>query len=358
MEKKKRIVQILRVVMPLVGLTCAVVLSPLDGIWAWITPVPDTVQEQVDDAIGHGLDGIIVYVDEAGQPPLFYTAGWNNRENQIPADPQSLFKIASINKLYIATAITKLVHDQSLSLDDTVADHFPELVGRIENAETITVKQMLQHRSGIPNWADHPDYPWDNPPQSGQEVLGYALDLPALFEPDESYSYSNTNYFLLAEIIDQVVGYSHFQYIQEEILIPLELNNTYESLRDVDEDDVMSGYYVGYEPDIKSTYHGSMISTAEDVGIFLRALNDGSLLNDEEQAIYTSVYAYEHTGLLPGYYSIARYHSDIDTVVVQFVNTIGGTPILPIADVGGGTKVMVSNVVYNRIVQILRGEGD
>ena len=73
MEKKKRIVQILRIIMPLVGLTCAVVLSPLDGIWAWITPVPDTVQEQVDDAIGHGLDGIIVYVDEADQPPLFYT---------------------------------------------------------------------------------------------------------------------------------------------------------------------------------------------------------------------------------------------------------------------------------------------
>jgi len=356
MSKKDRIIRILRIIMPTIGLICAIVLSPLDGIWAWVTPVPDTVQEQVDDAIGHGLDGIIVYVDKAGEPPAFYTAGWNNREDQIPADAQSLFKIASINKLYVAVAITKLVNDQSISLDDTVADHFPELVGRIENAETITLKQMVQHRSGIPNWADHPDYPWDNPPQSSQEVLRYALDLPAVFAPGEGYSYSNTNYFLLAEIIENVVGYSHFQYIKEEILIPLELNNTYESLREVDPDDVMSGYYVGYEPDIKSTYFGSMISTAEDVGIFLRALNDGSLLNDDEQAIYSSIYVYEHTGLLPGYYSIARYHPDIDTVVVQFVNTIGGTPIAPIVDVGGGTKVMVSNVVYNRIVKILHEE--
>jgi D-alanyl-D-alanine carboxypeptidase len=86
------------------------------------------------------LDGIIVYVDEAGEPPAFYTAGWKDRENQIPADPQSLFKIASINKLYVAVATTKLVNDQRLSLDDTLADHFPELVGRIEYAETITLR--------------------------------------------------------------------------------------------------------------------------------------------------------------------------------------------------------------------------
>jgi len=60
--------------------------------------------------------------------------------------------------------------------------------------------------------------------------------------------------------------------------------------------------------------------------------------------------------LIPGYYSIARYHSDIDTVMVQFVNTAGGTPIVHLADVEGGTKVWVSDVVYNRIVRILRGK--
>lgn len=356
MQQKRRTIQILRIIMPIVGIICIVAFSPWDGIWAWITPLPDTVQEQVDDAVAYGLDGIIVYVDKAGEPPAFYTAGWKDRDNKIPADPQSLFKIASINKLYVAVATTKLVNDQRLSLDDTLADHFPELAERIENAETITLALMLQHRSGIPNWADNPDYPWDDPPQSSSEVLEFALDLPADFEPDEDYGYSNTNYFLLAEIIDEVVGYSHFQYIKEEILVPLELNNTYESLREVDADDVMSGYYVGYEPDLKGTYFGSMIATAEDVGIFLRALNDGSLFNEDEQALYSSIYEYEHTGLLPGYYSIARYHEDIDTAVVQFVNTIGGTPIVPVFDTGGGTKVMVSNVVYNRIVRILRRE--
>ena len=165
--------------------------------------------------------------------------------------------------------------------------------------------------------------------------------------------YSNTNYFLLVKIIEKESGNSYYQLIDEEIFVPLGLENTHQSLRDVDENDVMSGYFVGYEPDIKGNFYGSMVATAEDVGIFLRALNDGSLLSFSEQAIYSSVYVYEHTGLLPGYYSIARYHKEIDTVVVQFVNTSGGTPLAPFFDTGGGTKVMVSNVVYNRIIQIL-----
>jgi CubicO group peptidase (beta-lactamase class C family) len=179
--------------------------------------------------------------------------------------------------------------------------------------------------------------------------------MPADFEPDGKYEYSNTNYLLISEIITKVLGYSSFQYIKDEILTPLGLKNTFGSIHEVNIDDVMSGYYVGVESDFKHIDAG-MVATAEDVGIFLRGLNDGSLLNDSEQAIYSSIYEYEHTGWVLGYYSIARYHEDIDTVVVQFVNTNGGTPLVPFFDTQGGTKVMVSNVVYNRIVQILRRE--
>ena len=92
-------------------------------------------------------------------------------------------------------------------------------------------------------------------------------------------------------------------------------------------EELMSGYLKGWEPDVKDWEFplpgGSMIATAEDVSIFLRALIDGTLFSPEEQAIYTSVYPYEHTGWLPGYTSIARYHPDIDAVVVQFVSTSG-----------------------------------
>ncbi len=307
-------------------------------------PLPDSVQEQVNDAIGYGFDGMIVYVDEAGKPPAYYTSGLKNRENKIPADPQSLFKIASISKLYVAVAITKLVHDKRLSLDETLADYFPELVGRIENAEKITLRMMVQHRSGIPNYTDNPDF-WENPPDSSKAALEFALDLPADFEPDQDYGYSNTNYLLLREIIDKVVGYSHHQYIKEEILIPLGLNKTFGSVSEVDIDDVMSGYYVGYEDDLKTEDNG-MLATAEDVGIFLRALNDGSLFDEGEQEIYSSIYVYEHTGLVPGYQSIAKYHKDINTIVIQFMNTTDFD----------GYNWNLSEVFYSRIVKILSRE--
>jgi hypothetical protein len=98
--KKKRIVRILRIIMPIVAIISAVVFVPWD-IVPWIAPLPDTVQEQVDDAIDHGLDGIIVYVDQSGKAPAFYSAGWKNKVTQVPADPHALFKIGSIHKLYI-----------------------------------------------------------------------------------------------------------------------------------------------------------------------------------------------------------------------------------------------------------------
>ncbi len=349
---QKLVLRIFKIVMPIVGLITAIVIAPLDLIPPLIAPLPDTVQEQVDDAIEQGLDGIIVYVDQAGKDPVFYTAGWKNKLTQEPADPQALFKIGSIHKLYIATAIAKLVSDGSLSLDDTLADYFPEFDGRIEYADQITIRMMVQHRSGIPNFTDNEEFDWFKPFIDDEKILELILDEPADFAPDKRYRYSNSNYFLLGRILDKVLGYSHHQYIYQEVLAPIGLTHTYFSLDEVEFDDVVSGYWYEYDDDLRQL-GGSMLATAQDVGIFLRALNDGSLLNDDEQAIYSSIYEYEHTGWVPGYYSIARYHEDIDTVVIQFVNTTGGET-WGTAEIIGGKTTAIANIVYNRIVRILR----
>ena len=107
---KKKTTLIIRLVL-FIGTIASMFFVPWLLVWTWILPLPDTVQEQVDEAIGHGFDGMIVYVDQAGKPPAFYTGGWKDRESKIPADPNSLFKIASISKLYDAVAATKLVSD-------------------------------------------------------------------------------------------------------------------------------------------------------------------------------------------------------------------------------------------------------
>ncbi len=341
--KKKRTIQIVRFLL-LTGTIISMFYVPWPLVKAWMKPLPDTIQEQVNEAINMGFDGIIVFADHKGKEPAFYAAGYKNRENKIPADPKALFKIASVGKLYDALAVTKLVSSGKLSLDKSLSDYLPELIGRIENADKITLRMMVRHRSGIPNYTESHNY-WVSPKENDDEKLALVLDLPADFEPDKHYKYSNTNYLLLARIMDKVLGYNHFQLIKDEILTPLNLNQTFASIHDVDLDDVMSGYYVGYDADLKTDDIGSMLATAEDLGRFIRALNNGSAFKDkEEEALYASIYEYQHTGLIPGYQTIAKYHKDIDSVVIQFTNTVNFD----------GYNWNLSQIVYKRILKILR----
>ena len=173
MIKNKKAKWIVRVLL-LVGTIVSMFFVPWILVKAWVLPLPDTIQEQVDEAVGYGFDGMIVYVDQAGKPPAFFTGGWKDRQKKIPADPNSLFKIASISKLYTAVAATKLVKEKRLSFDKSLTDYLPELKGRIENAEEITLKMMIQHRSGIPNFTDNSAF-WENEEENGKNPLDFAL---------------------------------------------------------------------------------------------------------------------------------------------------------------------------------------
>lgn len=317
-------------------------LVPWTLVKAWVLPLPDTVQEQLDEAIGYDFEGMLVYVDKIGQKPQHFASGWHNRETKIPAKPEAIFKIASISKLYDAVAATKLVSKGRLSLDKTLAEYLPELKGEIENADKITLRLMIQHKSGIPNFTDAPKF-WEAPTETFEESLALISDQPANFEPGEDYEYCNTNYLLINKIMDNELGYGNFQFIQEEILNPLHLKNTFSSLNEVNIDNVMSGYHVGYPHDLKENDYG-MHATAEDVGIFLRALNDGSVFDKGEQEIYASIYEYEHDGWVPGYQSFAKYNKELDAVIIAFYSTTD--PKL--------YNWNLSEIINNRIVKILK----
>jgi len=105
----------------------------------------------------------------------------------------------------------------------------------------------------------------------------------------------------------------------------------------------MSGYHVGYPFDLKEGEHG-MVATAEDVGAFMRALNDGTVFEEGEKELYTSVYEYEHSGWVPGYQSFATYDHDLDAVVITFYNTTDSRLYY----------WNVSEIINNRIVTILK----
>ncbi len=340
---KSKLKLVIRILLFL-GTVISLYFVPWPIVIAWIKPLPNNIQEQVDKAAEYGFEGIVVCVNKTGNKCEFYTSGYKNRENKIPADPNSFFKIASVGKLYDAVAVAKLVREDKLSLDKTLSDYLPELKGRIEYADKITLRMLVMHRSGIPNFTGTYMY-WAAPKETEDEQLALILDKPANFKPGEDYEYSNTNYLLLGRIMTRVLGYDKFQYIQNEILNPLNLKHTFGSIHEVNIDDVMSGYYVGYDVDLKTDNIGSMLATAEDLSIFIRALNDGSVFRDKkEQDIYTSIYKYEHTGLIPGYQTIAKYHKDIDAVVIQFTNTVNFE----------GYNWNMSEIMYNKIVKIVR----
>ncbi len=304
-----------------VGTAISLYFVPWPILVAWLRPLPDSIQAQLEEGLGYGFAGVVAYVNAPEWGARSYAAGWHDRDAKIPANPQALFKIASIGKVYNAVTLTKLVHQGLLDLEGTLAGYLPKLRGRIEYADQITLRMLVRHRSGIPNYTDTDMY-WAHPKASDAENLALVLDRPANFKPDQDYQYCNTNYLLLGSIMDRVLGYPNFRYLYAEVLAPHGFENTFDGIDSIDMDRLMSGYYVGYDQDLKDSRVGSMVASAEDVGRFFQALNAGTLLHAGEQAVYDSIYVRNHTGLIPGYQSIVRYNPETGTTLVLFTNTV------------------------------------
>lgn len=303
-----------------------------------------TLQGVLDEGVNRGVDGLVLAVLDSNGSLELYTAGIQDRSSQAVMDSQSLFKVASISKLFIAAATTQIIHRGLLSLEDTLAQHLPKLAPSIENSGVITVRNLLQHRSGVPDFDSQAGFSWHNAHTDIVQVLGYALGHAADFPPNARYEYSNTNYLLLAMILDKVLGYSHHRHIQDFILHPLGLADTYHILAEADPARLISGYWDGVNTTQRDYVvpGGSMISTAADVATFLDALARGMLLNSQEQATYEAVYWLKHSGWLPGYQTIANYESIPDVSIVLHLNNTGSPSEGVISD------------TYNGILEILR----
>ena len=184
---------------------------------------------------------------------------------------------------------------------------------------------MLQHRSGIPDFDSQAGFDWQNSHSDIDDTLDYILGKSANFTPNSQYEYSNSNYLLIAKVMDKALGFDHSIFIKEQIFQPLALDNTFYQLEEVDITRMISGYWLGVD---RTEQHyvipgGSMVSTLQDTSKFIRALNTGTLMSAQEQETYRDVYGLGHSGWLPGYQSVARYNSDKDLVLIQFINSTG-----------------------------------
>lgn len=298
--------------------------------------VATSLGDALEYGLSQGVDGLWLYVREGQGEPIVLTDGIEERSRAVPAFAGSQFKIASVSKLFIGAAAIRASTDGLLQLDDTLASWLPAESGRIANADEITVRQLLQHRSGVPDFDTADGFSWSQPHTDEDALLELIYDLPADFSPGTRYSYSNTNYLLVGRILNAALGYHHHVFARSQILDPLGMADTVSLLEDTSIDRMAHGYWNGVDRTTQD-YRipgGSMISTIGDVGIFIDALALGQFLTADEDLEFQALYdGYGHSGWLPGYQSIARYVADIDATVVVFVNMTGGNSEAAISEV-------------------------
>ena len=211
--------------------------------------------------------------------------GMANYELLVPNSPETRFHIASVSKPFTAAAILQLQEQGRLN----IADHLSRFLPDFPNGDRITVDHLLTHTSGIPNVNDLPDYDvFARAPHTLPELVAKFAGLPLEFQPGADYHYSNSNYNLLALIIEKVSGQSYGDYIREHILLPAGMVT---SGHDGDASRLIPFVASGYQPRGIAVYekapyldwsnktgNGSLYSTLDDLSHFDRSLNTDLIL--------------------------------------------------------------------------------
>jgi D-alanyl-D-alanine carboxypeptidase len=204
------------------------------------------------------------------------------------------FRAGSTAKMFVATAVLQLAERGRLSLDARLPTVLPaSITGRFRNTGDITVRMLLNHRSGIPEWdspefdvqiAAHPARVW-----TVGELLDLAAAKPPVFAPGTSYSYSNTDYNLLGLIIERLTGHSWRRQVTRRVIAPLGLSRTY--LPAPGNREIKGPHAHGYrqvggrtvdvtrlDPSIAGAAGGeALVTTVQDLARFLDALLNGRL---------------------------------------------------------------------------------
>ncbi|RST59993.1 class A beta-lactamase-related serine hydrolase [Siminovitchia terrae] len=279
-----------------------------------------------------------------------------------PLTSRSVFNLASVSKPITATAILLLVQEGKLSLDDYLNKWIPDLP-----YEGITIRHLLNHTNGLPDYLDLFEVYWDKAKiADNDDLLRYLIKYKPerLFAPNERVEYSNTGYILLAIIVERITDMDFSDFLQENIFKPLKMTRTQAigvRKENIEIDDYAYGYvydvYAGeyiladdFEESKMVTYLDGMLgdggiqSTVRDLYLYERALSSGNLINDEllKEAYKPAVTETEtpfkygfgwileddkekgqiiwHSGGWPGYVTHLKRFIDHDIVVIVLRN--------------------------------------
>jgi CubicO group peptidase (beta-lactamase class C family) len=186
---------------------------------------------------------------------IIYTGafGFANIETKVPMKTNYNFHWASVSKTFVATAILQLVEQGKIKLDEKLITYVPYFKQKDEYYKDITIKQMLNHTSGI---GDVADYEWDKPQNDGGAPERYVRSLEndtMLFEPGKGWKYSNTAFEILGVVITRVSGMPFELYVKKNILDPLEMKHTSFIYPEIPDSVRVSGH-VGAKPTVSKIY--------------------------------------------------------------------------------------------------------
>lgn len=325
----------------------------------------DDIQQTLDAAISEfaAADAPAVVV-QITTPEGSWAAAGGSADGTRPAVPADRFRIASMSKTFVSVVALMLVEDGVFDLDDLAADYLPDdVVENIANADQATIRHLLGMRSGIPDylategfWAQVESdlqYEW-----TPLEALTYAYDEPALFEPGEDYSYSNSNYLLMQLVIEAATEQPLHEVVRARILDPLALNDTYTQISETLPGEFVEGYedidYDGVDDPVSDVNDGAgmgdgaLVSNTADLTTFYAALlRDQTLLSEDSMrellsfsdddageqyslglAAFESPYgvAWGHSGGVVGYLSLGVYVPEIDTIVIALSASFDVSP--------------------------------
>ena len=330
------------------GTTLATTTPPNDEASGTAPPPATSSSDDLDallvDALGEQDGGVAVLSIRDGTTTSAVAGDANAAGDPIAADTP--FRVGSISKPFVATIVLQLVDEGSVDLDEPLSTYLPNTpIGG-----DVPIRMLLNHGSGLPNYTDQsafiPDVFADrNRVFTPNEILAW-VDGAATGEPGQSFAYSNTNYILLGQLIQQVTGTDLDTALRQRITEPLGLEATRFATVEAANPDGLAAPWssAAFDGDPDAAYDsiassawsaGSLTSTTGELATFLEALFAGNLVSpdalDEMTEAGPDGYGlglgvldhpsgtrfYGHDGGIPGFTSFAAFDpSTGDTVVV------------------------------------------
>jgi len=319
------------------------------------------LQSLLNDAVRDGLPGVSLRI----KGPGIDFAGASGVADRVTGEPLTVdhrMYLASLGKTFTAVIALQLCDEAQLDLDEPVTTWLPDrITKRIPMSDAITLRHLLSHRSGIPDYMNDavawqtdfmrdPGRHWTH-----SDIVTYMYDRPLLFEPGSEFDYSNSNYILVGMIIEQVTGQPLHALIRKRILAPLGLKHTINGEERASNDHNTHGYVIR-RGRVIDTYpwfghyglaDSGIQSTPGDMALFAESLfSTGKVLSRRMRAEMTDVEMtgrshsgyglgiyvqqnpwgaglrwYSHDGIDPGYQADLMYLPDLDLSIVLASNS-------------------------------------